>query len=282
MSGGGLSRPIKVHNNPINDIDPVGLFVGFINELASKKAEQFSNDFINSGHPILAQAFGFMGELQHRSAGFDPIYASVKKAEARAAQVKRDVNLVQSKGLVEGGKQALQEHADIAVNELPVVGPIRRAMDPQLAPLERAGEVSQAISDAAGLLALAKFAAPESVPSQSTALVKYDPGFALRQGANPSTVVPDTYAVIRGGTKPVPRPGETFSTFVGPTIEEAGANVPHPKVRATTAGDIRQQGGTVELYPEAPAGSSQMNYNHAHVTEGGETTVFSEPIKKSD
>jgi hypothetical protein len=108
-------------------------------------------------------------------------------------------------------------------------------------------------------------------------LVKYDPVFALEQGANSATVVPDNYAVVRGGQAPMPPPGATFSGSMGETVYDAATGVPHGTIRSTTAGAIRQQGGSVILAPE-PTRSGAMNNIHVNVTEGGAVTVFGLPI----
>ncbi len=93
---------------------------------------------------------------------------------------------------------------------------------------------------------------------------------AVRQGADPAAVVPDDYVVVRGGTRPCPPPGETFSANVGPTPEAAAAALPHGQIRVTTAGAIRHNGGTIEWLPEySPHGT--LNEQHVHVTEVGPT-----------
>jgi hypothetical protein len=98
---------------------------------------------------------------------------------------------------------------------------------------------------------------------------------AVRKGADPKVVVPDEFVVVRGGTKPMPPPGDSFSSTVGPTLEAAAAAVPHGQVRVTTARAIRAQGGTVEWFAEhTPHGT--LNEQHVHVTEQGATS-FSEP-----
>lgn len=99
---------------------------------------------------------------------------------------------------------------------------------------------------------------------------------AVAAGADPAAVVPDEYVVVRGGTKPIPPAGTTFSTSVGPTLDAAGCGVQHGQVRVTTAGAIRAAGGRVEWCPEfSPRGT--MNRQHAHVTEAG-PSVFPEPV----
>lgn len=113
-------------------------------------------------------------------------------------------------------------------------------------------------------------------------------GEDLRQkvaaGADPATVVPDEYAVVRGGTKPLPAVGATFSATTGPTVPDAGCAVPHGQLRVTTAGCIRAAGGSVVWVPEfSPRGT--MNLQHVHVTEGGASTfsdLVPNPVGRTD
>jgi len=96
---------------------------------------------------------------------------------------------------------------------------------------------------------------------------------AVRQGADPKSVVADEFIVVRGGTRAIPAMGVTFSATVGPTLEAAAAAVPHGQVRATTASEIRRQGGSVVWVAEfSPHGT--LNEQHVEVTEAG-TTTFS-------
>jgi hypothetical protein len=89
---------------------------------------------------------------------------------------------------------------------------------------------------------------------------------AVANGANPKTVVPDDFAVVRGGTRRIPDPGVEFSCTVGPTVDAAACAVPYGQIRVTTAGAIRAAGGTVEWVPEiTPYGT--MNKQHVHVME---------------
>jgi hypothetical protein len=93
-------------------------------------------------------------------------------------------------------------------------------------------------------------------------------------GADPRFVVPDEYVVVRGGTKPMPKPGTEFSCFTGPDLEAAGCAIQHGQIRMTTAGAIRAAGGKVSWLPDlSPRGI--MNLQHVHVTESGAST-FSE------
>jgi hypothetical protein len=99
---------------------------------------------------------------------------------------------------------------------------------------------------------------------------------AVSNGADPQTVVPDEFLVVRGGLKPCPLLGTQFSATAGPTLEAAGCAIPHGNLRYTTARQIRQQGGVVEwVWEFSPHGT--LNEQHVHVTEQG-ATCFSEPV----
>src|SRR5436189_138941 len=100
---------------------------------------------------------------------------------------------------------------------------------------------------------------------------------AIVNGADPKTVIPDEFVIIRGGIAPLPASGTVFSGAMGRTVDEAGAGVPHNQVRATTAGAIRAGGGTVELKPEPAAKTGTLNVLHVNVTEGG-TSSLAAPI----
>jgi uncharacterized protein RhaS with RHS repeats len=118
--------------------------------------------------------------------------------------------------------------------------------------------------------------APKADEAASSAIVKFDAKFALQQGANPATVVPGPYAVVRGGQAPMPAAGTTFSGSMGATVPEAAAGVPHGTIRSTTAGAVREQGGSVVLAPEATR-SGAINQSHVNVTEASSPTVFGPP-----
>jgi len=98
---------------------------------------------------------------------------------------------------------------------------------------------------------------------------------AVRNGADPKSVAPDEFVVVRGGIKPIPPMGETFSAVAGPSLEAAASAVPNGQVRATTTGEIRRCRGVVEWRPETSAHGTP-NRQHVHVTEHGATS-FSEP-----
>jgi hypothetical protein len=99
---------------------------------------------------------------------------------------------------------------------------------------------------------------------------------AVANGADPATVVPDIFVVVRGVTKPIPPAGQVFSGVVGPTLAAAACAVQHGQVRMTTAAVIRAGGGSVFWVPEtSPRGT--LNLQHVNVTEIV-ATAFSEPI----
>jgi hypothetical protein len=87
--------------------------------------------------------------------------------------------------------------------------------------------------------------------------------------------VPNDFSVVKGGTKPPPDPGTTFSGSFGATMADAAAGVPHGQIQPSTAGQIRAGGGTVEVAPEMTG--STMNYQHVNVTEGSAPTSFGPP-----
>lgn len=62
----------------------------------------------------------------------------------------------------------------------------------------------------------------------------------------------------------------------GRTLQEAGAGVPHGTIRQSTAGQIREAGGSVQVAPELTR-AKVMNYQHVNVCEGG-GACFSEPL----
>lgn len=97
---------------------------------------------------------------------------------------------------------------------------------------------------------------------------------AVRRGADPKIVVPDSFSIVRGGAGPIAPSGTPFSGATGPSVEAAAAAVPHGQIRITTAGAIRAQGGIVEWAPEVSRHSTP-NQQHVNITEGGSTT-FSE------
>ena len=87
----------------------------------------------------------------------------------------------------------------------------------------------------------------------------------------------DTDVVVRGGEAPMPSPGTKFSGSYGRDLEEAAAAVPHGTIRASTAGLIRANGGSVEWEPDLTR-SGTLNLNHVNVMEGNTPSAFSEPF----
>lgn len=88
--------------------------------------------------------------------------------------------------------------------------------------------------------------------------------------------VRDSQVIVRGGASEMPKPGNVFSGSQGSTIEDAARGVPHGQIRTSTAGEIRANGGTVDVAPE-PTRSGQINGQHVNVIEGGQKSAFSEP-----
>jgi hypothetical protein len=79
--------------------------------------------------------------------------------------------------------------------------------------------------------------------------------------------------VVRGGTSDVPGAGEVFSGSYGSTLDEAAAGVPHGQIRATTAGEIRAGGGTVDIVPEMTR-SGVLNERHVNICLGPGSCPF--------
>ncbi len=98
---------------------------------------------------------------------------------------------------------------------------------------------------------------------------------AVRNGADPRTVVPDDFFVVRGGIKPIPDPATVFSAAVGPTFEAAASAVPNNQICVTTVGKIRSTGGSVQWQAE-DSRRGTLNEQHVHVIEYG-VTSFSDP-----
>ena len=94
----------------------------------------------------------------------------------------------------------------------------------------------------------------------------------------------DDFVVVRGGGSEVPPPGQVFSGAYGQTLEEAASGVPHGQIRATTAGQIRSGGGTVEIAPELTR-SGVVNERHVNICRGSGPCPFGplqpNPVPKS-
>ena len=105
----------------------------------------------------------------------------------------------------------------------------------------------------------------------------------ILHGDDPSAVVPDDYSVVKGGTIPLPSPGEIFSCTVGPTIEAAASALPFGQLRHSTAAAIRRAGGIV-IWLAEKSRHHTINLQHVNVIEAGEFT-FSDlrpnPVPKS-
>jgi hypothetical protein len=98
--------------------------------------------------------------------------------------------------------------------------------------------------------------------------------------------IADDAVIVRGGTKPMPEPGELFSGSHGHDFAEAARGVPHGQVREASAGDIRASGGSVEHNPEFDERVGRTNYQHVDVRLGEGPDPFSDlkgnPWKKPD
>ena len=79
-----------------------------------------------------------------------------------------------------------------------------------------------------------------------------------------SQEIPDDFAVVRGGEKPLPLPGTPFSGAAGTDKHDAAKGIPHNKMRATTAAAIRAYGGQVTRVPELSKGGV-LNVRHVEV-----------------
>lgn len=91
--------------------------------------------------------------------------------------------------------------------------------------------------------------------------------------------------MVRGGISDVPPPGQVFSGAAGETLEDAAKGVSHGQIRATTAGDIRAAGGTVDHAPELTR-SGVMNDRHVNICLGNGPCPFgplqTNPVPKAD
>lgn len=133
--------------------------------------------------------------------------------------------------------------------------------------------------------ALARFLSPDTAAShvrgsplgpEATSWVS--PAFVRDRGVAANTAddvarLADDAVVVRGGTSDVPPAGEVFSGAYAQTLEEAGAFVPYGQLRATTAGEIRLGGGTVDVVPEMTRGGN-LNPNHVNICLGPGSCPF--------
>ena len=83
----------------------------------------------------------------------------------------------------------------------------------------------------------------------------------------------DDMVVVRGGTSDVPGAGEVFSGSYGSTLDDAAAGVPHGQIRATTAGEMRVGGGSVDIAPELTR-SGGLNEQHINICLGPGSCPF--------
>jgi RHS repeat-associated protein len=98
-------------------------------------------------------------------------------------------------------------------------------------------------------------------------------------GIRATSAVPDANIVVRGGMGEMPPAGTTFSGAHGATLDEAASGVPHGTIRTTTAGEVRDAGGTVQSAPELTR-SGVMNERHVNITEARDKpSTFSPPRK---
>ena len=148
-----------------------------------------------------------------------------------------------------------------------------------------AGEISlsaQVLEQEMGKIG-ADLATPAPIPRPPpTAIKGSDPISSISSsplGPHAPGDVPDSYSVVRGGKSELPPPGEIISGTQGTgvsqpaSISEAASYVPHGQIRVTTAGQIRQSGGTVQVAPEiAVTGRPELNYAHVNITEGPVST----------
>ena len=88
---------------------------------------------------------------------------------------------------------------------------------------------------------------------------------------------PDSNVVVRGGQGEMPPQGTTFSGAQGSTLEDAAQGVPRGQVRESTAGQIRDAGGSVRSKPEVTR-AGNLNEKHVNVREGTkQPSTFSQP-----
>jgi RHS repeat-associated protein len=98
-------------------------------------------------------------------------------------------------------------------------------------------------------------------------------GLAEGEAIGPQASISDDAVVVRGGVGEIP--SGTFSGSVGSTEESAGLGIKNNQMQTSTAGAIREAGGTVEYAPEPAYPGGPTNYRHVNVTGGQKT--FSAP-----
>jgi RHS repeat-associated protein len=82
--------------------------------------------------------------------------------------------------------------------------------------------------------------------------------------------VPDANVVVRGGQGELPASG-TYSGAHGATLEDAASGVQHGTIRESTAGEIRNAGGSVKSKPEPSYPGGPINEKHVNI-QGGQKT----------
>src|SRR5213594_77351 len=106
---------------------------------------------------------------------------------------------------------------------------------------------------------------------------------AVKAGADPKVVVPDSFVVARGGSTPI-EGTQPFSAAIGPSLQAAASALPHGQIRVTTAGAIRAAGGMVEWAPETSRHGT-VNRQHVNIT-GASADLFSDlmpnPVPRRD
>jgi RHS repeat-associated protein len=127
----------------------------------------------------------------------------------------------------------------------------------QTLPMPQYENRDQAIAGAAAQLGTVVYSAVEGATTGSAA-----------RGAEAG--VPDANVVVRGGQGEMPASG-TYSGAHGATLEEAASGVPHGTIRSSTAGAVRESGGSVVSKPEPAYPGGPMNERHVNVTGGQKT-----------
>lgn len=148
-----------------------------------------------------------------------------------------------------------------------MIGPCRqRAATPAVArpPVRSSGQSAKANGF--------KMPPEDLVPSPAGTPASHDELEALSRA---EAEVPDHYTVVRGGAKPLPEPGTTFSCAAGIDKMDAAKGVPHGTIRVTTARAIRAYEGQARFKPE-PSKNDVMNLRHVDVREG-RPGAFGEP-----
>jgi len=264
---GGLNLYGFVGNDAVNAIDPLGLIFG-------DKSSSFWVAYFGRVYDPRAHWENLTGGDTFRTASAYSYH--VLKSPWEMAKLAHELNRAQWHPLEAAARlQRMLESVPCQWRQF-----WRSSAENQMEGLGGfAGDLAGGWATGAGAAnGLKTLSATQAAKTPSSLLpVRYDPVFALEQGANPATAVPNIYSVVRGGQGAMPPPGTVFSGSMGSTVAEAAAGVPHGTIRATTAGAIRGQGGTVTLAPELTRGGS-LNPIHVNVMEGAQPTVFGPQI----